>query len=143
MEKLTRKLKSMKNATQSQYQEAIKKYAYDEVINDLKDAGIEKEDLCDDEFQELLDEKIKKSKMHANTILAAGGVLLFLELLGWMMSKIQLLDKLLMQYKKWTLRLKNSNTDIENNILQKDSADKLQEKLVSFGIYCSWLKSYI
>lgn len=82
MEKLTRKLKSMKNATQSQYQEAIKKYAYDEVINDLKDAGIEKEDLCDDEFQELLDEKIKKSKMHANTILAAGGVLLFLELLG-------------------------------------------------------------
>lgn len=39
-----------------------------------------------------------------------------------------------MQYKKWTLRLKNSNTDIENNILQKDSADKLQEKLVSLGV---------
>lgn len=50
------------------------------------------------------------------------------------MSKITLLDKLLSQYKIWTLSLANASKGIENNILQKDSSNKIEEKVVSIGI---------
>lgn len=50
------------------------------------------------------------------------------------MSKIQLLDELLGQYKLWTLKLRNASQGIENNILQKDSSAKLEEKIMSVGI---------
>jgi hypothetical protein len=49
------------------------------------------------------------------------------------MSKIKLLDQLLTKYKIWTLKLKGVVEDVENNILQKDSSNKLQEKLVSIA----------
>ena len=82
MDKLVSQLKNMKNATQSQYKEAIDKYAYSEVIKDLKDAGINKDELLDEEFDELLKEKIKQSRTFANGAMVATGVMLFLELLG-------------------------------------------------------------
>jgi hypothetical protein len=82
MEKLSRKLKSMKSATQSQYKEAIEKYAYEEVLNDLKESGIDKDELDQSDFDELLKDKIKKSTIYANTALAGAGILMFLELLG-------------------------------------------------------------
>jgi len=82
MNKLVNQLKQMKNATQTQYKEAIDKYAYSEVIKDLKEAGIKKDELLDDEFDELLKEKIKQSQTFAKGAMAATGVLLFLELLG-------------------------------------------------------------
>jgi len=50
------------------------------------------------------------------------------------MSKINLLDKLLSQYKLWNIKLKNASQNIENNILQKDSSSKLEEKIISIGI---------
>lgn len=50
------------------------------------------------------------------------------------MSKIQLLDELLSQYKLWTLKLRNASQCIEDNILQKDSSAKLEEKIMSIGI---------
>jgi len=50
------------------------------------------------------------------------------------MSKINLLDKLLSQYKLWTIKLRNASQNIENNILQKDSSSKLEEKIISIGI---------
>ena len=50
------------------------------------------------------------------------------------MSKINLLDKLLSQYKLWNIKLKNASKNIENNILQKDSSSKLEEKIISIGI---------
>jgi len=50
------------------------------------------------------------------------------------MSKIIILDKLLFQYKLWVIKLKNASQNIENNILQKDSNDKLEEKVISVGI---------
>lgn len=50
------------------------------------------------------------------------------------MSKITLLDKLLSQYKLWTIKLRNASQNIENNILQKDSSNKLEEKIISIGI---------
>ena len=50
------------------------------------------------------------------------------------MSKIHLLDKLLSQYKLWTIKLKNASKNIENNILQKDSSSKFEEKIISIGI---------
>ena len=82
MDKLVSQLKSMKNATQAQYKEAIEKYAYGEVIKELKDAGIAKDDLLDDEFNELLQEKIKQSQSFASGAMVATGAMLFLELLG-------------------------------------------------------------
>ena len=50
------------------------------------------------------------------------------------MSKINLLDKLLSQYKLWTIKLRNASQNIENNILQKDSSSKVEEKIISIGI---------
>ncbi len=82
MNKLVSQLKQMKNATQTQYKEAIDKYAYSEVIKDLKEASIDKDDLLDDEFDELLKEKVKQSQTFAKGAMTATGALLFLELLG-------------------------------------------------------------
>jgi hypothetical protein len=50
------------------------------------------------------------------------------------MYQITLINKLLLEYKKWTIKLKNSSIAIENNILQKDSSDELEEKIMSIGI---------
>ena len=82
MKKLVSQLKQMKNATQAQYKEAIDKYAYNEVIKDLKEAGIEKDEMLDEDFDELLKEKVKQSQSFAKGAMTASGVLLFLELLG-------------------------------------------------------------
>ena len=82
MNELVEKLKHIKNATQSQYEDTIVKYSHDEVMRDLKEAGINKDDLSEDEFQELLDEQIKKSKIFAKGAMTAAGILLFLEFLG-------------------------------------------------------------
>lgn len=82
MQELIDKLKHMKNATQAQYEEVIEKYAYKEVIQNLKEAGLEKDDLSDEEFNALLNEQKKRSGSFAKGALAASGVFLFLELLG-------------------------------------------------------------
>lgn len=50
------------------------------------------------------------------------------------MSKIALLDSLLKEYRKWTLRLKTASQNIEENILQKDSSAVLEEKVASIVI---------
>jgi len=50
------------------------------------------------------------------------------------MFHFELLDKLLKDYKLWTLKLKVANTNIENTILQNDESDALEEKIVSVGI---------
>lgn len=82
MQEMVEKLKSLKNATQSQYDEVINNYSKEQVEKDLKKAGISKEELSDEEFQELLDEQIVKSKSFSKGALVAGGAFLFLELLG-------------------------------------------------------------
>ena len=82
MDNLVSKLKSLKNATQSQYDDVIVKYSNDEILKELKQAGISKDDLTDDEFKELLDAKIKESKAFSKGALVATGAFLFLELLG-------------------------------------------------------------
>ena len=82
MNELMEKLKNIKNATQSQYEDTVAKYSYDEVMRDLKEAGISKDDLSEEEFQELLNEQIKKSKIFAKGAMTAAGILLFLEFLG-------------------------------------------------------------
>jgi len=82
MNELITKLKSIKNATQSQYDEVINKYSQAEVLNELTEAGISKEDISQEEFDELLEEKIKESKAFSKGAMVAGGAFLFLELLG-------------------------------------------------------------
>jgi len=50
------------------------------------------------------------------------------------MYQINLINKLLKEYKIWTLKLNNSNKKIENTILQKDTTSALEEKVMSIGI---------
>ena len=82
MNELLDKLKNMKNATQSQYAEAIEKFAHEEVLKSLKEAGIQRDELSDEDFEELLQEQVGKTKMFAKGAMVASGVFLFLELLG-------------------------------------------------------------
>jgi len=82
MHEMVNKLKSLKNATQSQYDEVIQKYSHEQVLEDLKKAGISKDELSDEEFQELLDEQVVKSKSFSKGAMIATGAFLFLELLG-------------------------------------------------------------
>jgi len=82
MQEMVEKLKSMKNATQSQYNDVIQKYSHTQVLEDLKKAGISKSELSDEEFQELLDEQVLKSQSFSKGALIATGAFLFLELLG-------------------------------------------------------------
>jgi len=82
MQEMVDKLKSLKNATQSQYNSVIDKYSKEQVIEDLKKAGISKSELSDEEFKELLDEQVVKSKSFSKGAMVATGALLFLEFLG-------------------------------------------------------------
>ena len=82
MDKLVQKLKSLTNATQQEYDKAILNYAKKEVIQELKKAGISKEELTQEDFDALLEEKIKQSKSFSKGAMAAGGALLFLDFLG-------------------------------------------------------------
>lgn len=50
------------------------------------------------------------------------------------MSRIHLLDKLLTQYKVWSLKYKNCCSAIKSNILQEDQSTVLEEKFVSIAI---------
>jgi len=50
------------------------------------------------------------------------------------MPKIELLNRLVKEYKVWTLKLKSSTTNIEHNILQKGSGNNIEEKVMSIGI---------
>lgn len=50
------------------------------------------------------------------------------------MSKIALLDKLFKEYRVWTLKLRSASQNIDDNILQKDSSSKLEEKVISIII---------
>ena len=82
MKNLITQLKSITNATQSQYDEAIVNYSKEQVLKELKDAGISKDEISDDEFNELLQEQIKQSKSFSKGAMVATGAFLFLELLG-------------------------------------------------------------
>ncbi|MBD3842169.1 MAG: hypothetical protein IE909_09835 [Campylobacterales bacterium] len=50
------------------------------------------------------------------------------------MYQIDLINRLLSQYKIWTMKLKSAGKSIENNILQKDDSDPLEQKIMSIGI---------
>jgi len=82
MDKLINQLKSIKNATKEQYESTIEKYAYKEVLKDLKEAGVSKDDISQSEFDDLLKDKTSQATSFSKGAMAAGGVILFLELLG-------------------------------------------------------------
>jgi len=50
------------------------------------------------------------------------------------MYKINLLNKLINQYKIWTINLKYVTNSIKNNILQNDTSDALEEKIISIAL---------
>ena len=82
MQELKTKLLNMKNATQQQYREAIETYSKKEVIKELSSAGLSREDLSDEEFQELLEAKVQQATAFSKGLMVAGGAFMFLELLG-------------------------------------------------------------
>jgi len=82
MEDIKQKLGSMKDATLQQYNEAIDKYSYSQVIKELKNAGLSKDELSSDEFNKLLAAQVKETKSFSNGAMASAGVLLFLDFLG-------------------------------------------------------------
>ncbi|WP_121628758.1 hypothetical protein [Poseidonibacter antarcticus] len=82
MKDLINQLKSMKNATTEQYEKVIDKYAYDEVVKDLKDAGLSKDEIPQSEFDDLLKDKVNQARSFSKGAMVAGGAILFLELLG-------------------------------------------------------------
>ena len=72
MQELIEKLKGIKNATEAQY----------DAIKNLKEAGLEKDDLTSEEFDALLSEQKKRANSFAKGALGASGIFLFLEFLG-------------------------------------------------------------
>lgn len=82
MQELIEKLKGMKSATKAQYDAMIESHAHKEVIKNLKEAGLEKDDLSDEEFHALLSEQKKRANSFAKGALSASGIFLFLALLG-------------------------------------------------------------
>ena len=50
------------------------------------------------------------------------------------MYQISLINKLLIKYKIWTIKLNTASKSIENNILQNDTNNALEEKLASIAI---------
>lgn len=82
MDNLIKQLKSLKNATKEKYESTIQKYAYNEVIKDLKDAGLSKDEISQSEFDDLLKDKTTQATSFSKGAMVAGGAILFLELLG-------------------------------------------------------------
>jgi len=50
------------------------------------------------------------------------------------MASLTKIDKLLKDYKLWTIRLNSNVKNIKNTILQNDKSDALEEKILSIGI---------
>jgi len=50
------------------------------------------------------------------------------------MYQLDLINRLLSQYKIWTVKLKNARVSIENNILQTDNTNLLEQKIMSITI---------
>ena len=82
MNDLVEKLRTLKNTTQEQYENVIDKYAYDEVLKELKEAGLSKDDIPQSEFDDLLKDKVNQARSFSKGAMVAGGAILFLELLG-------------------------------------------------------------
>lgn len=82
MDNLIEKLKSLKNASSKEYHEAIQKHSHKQIIKELKEAGLSKDDISEEEFDELLQDKITQNTSFAKGAMVAGGALLFLQLLG-------------------------------------------------------------
>lgn len=82
MNDLVEKLKNMKNATASQYEDTIRDYAKKQVDKELKESGISIEELGQEDYKELLETKTKEARSFSKGAMVAGGFLLFLEMLG-------------------------------------------------------------
>lgn len=57
------------------------------------------------------------------------------------MYQIELLNRLLKEYKLWTIKLISTTKDIKNNILQTGSGKEIEEKIASIAI--AWVAVYI
>ncbi len=82
MNNLIDKLKRLKNKSQDEYREVIQKHSHKQVLKELKEAGLYKDDISQEEFDKLVQKKIKENTSFAKGAMVAGGALLFLELLG-------------------------------------------------------------
>ena len=76
------KIKSYKDEALPEIDKAIREQAYKNVLNDLKDADIDPEEMSDDEFNQLMAEEIKSIESMGKGAMVGSGVFAFLELLG-------------------------------------------------------------
>jgi hypothetical protein len=82
MDELIKQLKQLKNSSKEYYDDAIATFSKNQVLEELKDAGISVDELSSEEFNELLQEKIKENEAFSKGALVATGAFVFLELLG-------------------------------------------------------------
>jgi len=82
MQQTIDRLKNLKDITQEEVSKVMKEQAYKSVLKELKEDEISVEDLSEREFNQLLNEEIKKQKTFSKGVLVGGSALLFLELLG-------------------------------------------------------------
>jgi len=82
MQSTVNKLKSLKNVTEEKVNQIIKEQSYNAVLKELKEDGIDIDDLTEEEFNQLIAEEIKKQKTFSKGMMVGAGALLLLELLG-------------------------------------------------------------
>jgi len=82
MQSTVNKLKSLKNVTGEKVNQIIKEQSYNAVLKELKEDGIDIDDLTEEEFNQLIAEEIKKQKTFSKGMMVGAGALLLLELLG-------------------------------------------------------------
>ena len=51
-----------------------------------------------------------------------------------MIYRLDIINKLLKEYQIWTIKLKHSTKKIQDTVLQQDTTDALEEKIISIGI---------
>lgn len=82
MQETVQKLKNLKNATQYEVTKVIHEQAYKSILKELKEDGININDLSDEEFTRLLKEEIKRVETFSKGALVGGGAILLLGLIG-------------------------------------------------------------
>lgn len=69
MNKIVKKIKSMPNASKEKIEGLIINISYKNVLKNLKNNGIEKSVMTDEEFKQLLAEEVAKNKAQVKGIL--------------------------------------------------------------------------
>ena len=82
MEKILKSAKQLTDNATEQFNEVIYKTSHKKVLQQLRDDGIDVNDVSKEEFNHMLAEEIKTQKSFTKGAAIGAGALLFLDLLG-------------------------------------------------------------